>query len=233
MAWGRNICADVKDKSDEMPLIAEQMESTNNVYPMQTFPMTSSSKGGHNEASSDEEGEVDTVIQDYIDQVAATNLKQRRASFAETTELAALAIPDHHYPRSGSNPPALLPSSGNLSISGSRNTVRFSPTSGDASSVQSTPRGSALKKVSQIPEPAQEPEPQLPAEVEASILLDSDIESQKQTVKSERELVHAKKLLRLAFVEFYRGLGLLSNYRFSRCPALPHHKCKPWHVETY
>lgn len=40
----------------------------------------------------------------------------------------------------------------------------------------------------------------------------SDIENQKGQT-SRKQLDHAEKLLRLAFVEFYRGLGLLSRYR--------------------
>lgn len=210
------VCVDMKEASDEMPLIVEQLEQSNHVFPMQTLSRKSSNSNGvhHQHSSDSEEAEaVDTVIQDYIDQVAATNLKQRRTSFAENKELATLAIPDvHPQLRSGND-------SGNQQLTpGSRDReVRFSPTTpvNQVSSVPATPRTSALKKVSQItPEPTPEP---LQDEILPSMnILDvHDVENQReQTLKSEKELNHAKKLLRLAFVEFYRGLGLLSNYRY-------------------
>jgi len=192
--------------------------------PMQSLEMTPSSKGHHNGSSDEDdeeekgegeeerEGEVDNVIQDYIDQVAATNLKQRRTSFAEMSELPALAIPDNSRFSSVSGPVSTT-SPGNPTPR-SRGTTRFSPATSDSSSMPTTPR-SALKKGSQIPEPPPASE-QLQGELAACIHLDNDIENQKdQTIKSEKELIQAKKLLRLAFVEFYRGLSLLSNYRYT------------------
>jgi len=204
-------CADSKDTPDEVPLIAEEMQESSTVYPMQTISMNPSSNGHHELDRDEGEREVDTVTQDYIDQVAATNLVQRRTNFVEATELAALAIPE--YPRSGSVSISMA-SSGNLTP-GSHNTVRVSPATSDASSLPPTPR-SALKRVSQIPEPPLASE-QLQADVAISVQLDNDIEKQQdQMLKSEKELNQAKKQLRLGFVEFYRGLGLLSNFRYIR-----------------
>lgn len=90
--------------------------------------------------------------------------------------------------------------------------IYWSIPDGSHNSVASTPR-SALKRVSNIPE---EPEDEPEIEPAAAGVLDfRDIENQKHMFKSEKEFNQAKKLLRLAFVEFYRGLGLLSNYRYS------------------
>lgn len=152
------------------PMIPED-DLKSNEYPMQTFPM---------KASDGEE--VDSVIQDYIDQVAATNLKQRRSNFAES-DLRELAIPAGGV---------------GLPSPGVRN-VRFSPGTPDHHSSHSV-ASTALENV--------------PEEIAPAIDM-SDIENQfKHTLKSEKEFNHAKNLLRLAFVEFYRGLGLLSNYRY-------------------
>lgn len=164
---------EAKETNPEMPLIPEN-DLKSNEFPLQTFPM-----------KSEDSGEVDNVIQDYIDQVAATNLKQRRANFAEANDLE-LAIPEVRPGGVG-----LAPSPGG------RNARFSSPV---------TPR-SALKKVSNIPEEPEEIEP-VPAD------LVTDIENQKHHLKSEKEFLNAKNLLRHAFVEFYRGLGLLSTFRY-------------------
>ena len=178
-----------------MPLIPED-DLKSNDYPLQTFPMKPS-PGGQQKIDENDGGETDNVIQEYIDQVAATNLKQRRANFAETN--LELAVPNT---RSG------VGLGGQVSP---RSRVRFSPEGMDNSqySVAPTPR-SALKKVSQIPELPEEPEIEA-----ATVPVDHDIENQKvPTLKTEKEFNQAKNLLRLAFVEFYRGLGLLASFRY-------------------
>ncbi|KAG0589663.1 hypothetical protein KC19_1G037800 [Ceratodon purpureus] len=203
-----SIPKDLEGTTDAMPLISEDIENSNNVYQMQTFPVQPSNEVHKDVDSEEDEEGVDNVIQDYIDQVAASNLKQRRASFKAET---ALEVDIPKYPRSGSlsltAPGLQFPSPGG------RN-VRFSPVSSEddqgSTPVPPAPRASALKKVSQIPEP--KPEPKDEIEV---VIQNPDIEDQKQqtSMMSQKELDHAKKLLRLGFVEFYRGLGLLSNFR--------------------
>jgi hypothetical protein len=165
--------ADFKDAStDAMPLIPEGMEKST-VRPMQTLPAK------HEE----DEGELDTVIQDYIDQVAASNLKRRRGNLKGEFSDLEVAIPGSQF------------------FSPRGRTVRFSP-------VTSADHRSNPRKVSPEAEAEQ-------SEVEAMVLMShSDIENQKGQT-SRKQLDHAEKLLRLAFVEFYRGLGLLSHYRFA------------------
>jgi len=77
----------------------------------------------------------------------------------------------------------------------------------DSASARSVPLRSALKKVSAIPELVENDK------MLEDVLGDHDLENHKSY--SQKELDHAKKVLRRAFVEFFRGLGLLSNYRYS------------------
>lgn len=208
--WSTTAHPDGEDTTDAMPLILENVEKSN-VYAMQTFPMKPTG-GAHRDADTEEDqGEVESGIQDYIDQVATSNLKQRRANFRGQTTIE-LAIPA--YPRSGS---VSLMAPGSKFPSPSGRSVRFSPVTPedrDCQSVPPTPRSSALKNVSHNPEP----DPERDDEIEVMILNQTDIENQKvgqiMTVKSRREFSHAKELLRLAFVEFYRCLRLLFNFRY-------------------
>ncbi|KAG0627990.1 hypothetical protein M758_2G242000 [Ceratodon purpureus] len=147
-----------KGVSDELPLIDEDTVKSDHDYQMQTFPLTPSRR----DRAQIHDDESDNAIQDYIDQVAAKNLRS----------------PGHGE-------------------------VRFEP---DSPTVSSVTLKSAMKKVSTIPEPVEDEK----VVVEDVVRLD-DIENQK--VYSQKELDHARKVLRQAFVEFYRGLSMLSNYR--------------------
>lgn len=149
--------ADSKELSDEMPLIHEDE------LQMQEFPLRSP-HGVHSQVmGSQDEEESDGAIQDYIDQVAAKNLRSGHAD--------NLPFPLHSNPSS----PATL--------------------------------RSALKKVvSAVSGPLEEDK------VLEDVVKGEDLENQKSY--SQKELDEARKLLRLAVVEFYRGLGLLSNYRY-------------------
>lgn len=67
---------------------------------------------------------------------------------------------------------------------------------------------SAMKTASVIPEPIEEEKEKV------DIPGGDDIENQK--TYSQKELDQAKKQLQRAFMEFYRGLSLLSSYRYVR-----------------
>uniref|UniRef100_A0A7I4DLS2 Uncharacterized protein n=1 Tax=Physcomitrium patens TaxID=3218 RepID=A0A7I4DLS2_PHYPA len=182
----------VKKASDKEPLMSENSLKSNE-YPLQTFPMKPSTFDEKGSSIPEEEAEGDNAIQDYIEQVATKNLKQRRAAFSDVN--MELQKPVLHGQDTGFVVPGQL----------SPATVRHSPVTPMGSSLPPTPK-SALKKVSQIPE-QKEPETE-------PVILDNDLENQRvQSFKSQKELDQAKNTLRLAFVEFYRGLGLLSNYR--------------------
>lgn len=153
--------------SDELPLIDEDtVKSDQELYQMQTFPMTPSRRNrAQSKRDVEEDDDADNAIQEYIDQVARS-------------------------PRSPG--------------------VRFLPDSPGVSSPGALK--SAMKRVSAVPEPVEEES----AVVEGAVRLD-DIETQR--VYTQKELDHARKVLRQAFVEFYRGLGMLSNYRYLRLVA--------------
>jgi hypothetical protein len=189
--------------SPDIPLIAED-DLKSNEYPLQTFPMRSTSPRAPGKIDEEDDDKVDNIIQEYIDQVAATNLKQRRANFSEVD--LELAIPN-------SGLGVGLGAAGQVSTP--RNHVRFSLDTKDHGSQYPagppTPR-SALEKVSHIRQPPEEPELAEPATIPS---VDHDIENQKlPALRTEKEFNQAKDLLRLAFMEFYRGLGLLSSFRY-------------------
>lgn len=187
------VTVEVKKASDKEPLMSENSLKSNE-YPLQTFPMKPSTFDEKGSSIPEEEAEGDNAIQDYIEQVATKNLKQRRAAFSDVN--MELQKPVLHGQDTGFVVPGQL----------SPATVRHSPVTPMGSSLPPTPK-SALKKVSQIPE-QKEPETE-------PVILDNDLENQRvQSFKSQKELDQAKNTLRLAFVEFYRGLGLLSNYRY-------------------
>lgn len=197
----------MKEGADELPLLPDGTDKSGG-FQVQTFPMQASN-GDREHSDDSEEGEQDTVIQDYIFQMS--NLKQRRGSCRDA-ELE-IDVPN------GSQGSISLIAPGTQSP----RSVRFSPVSSDGSSVLPSPR-SVLKKVSQFSDDSERAHPgpdNTSAEVEegevpdeAGDIPEDDIENQKnQIYKSEKELNHAKRLLRLAFVEFYRGLGLLSSFR--------------------
>jgi hypothetical protein len=159
-----------KGRSDELPLIDDDTVKLDQEYQMQTFPLTPSRRDLGQVNRYDEDDEPDNAIQDYLDQVAAVNLRS----------------PGH-------------------------GSVRFQS---DSAAVSPAPLKSAMKKVSTTPEPIEDEK----VVVQDHVMRLDDIENQK--AYSQKELDHARKVLRQAFVEFYRGLGLLSNYRYLRLASL-------------
>lgn len=191
-------------------------------FQMQSFPM----RPIHEEDHQYEVGEIETVIQDYIEQVASSNLRARR-SFSRGLSLSSprdvegsavdfdVPIPDLEQDDiADAQPPARSRS------------VRFTPET--ETQTTSTPKispRSALKnnpslKIDpvrptflgeQSSTKAKEIEVTTVAQEMEQVLVESD---QKSNTLNQKKLQEAEKLLRLAFVEFYRGLSLLKSYRF-------------------
>lgn len=200
--------------SDKLPLIEDDMRSEE--FQMQSFPM----KPIHEEDHQYEVGEIETVIQDYIEQVASSNLRARR-SLSRGFSLSSprdegsvdfdVPIPDlEQVDIADAQPPVRSRS------------VRFTPPGTQTASTPKLSPRSALRNPSlkidpirptflgeQLSTKAEEIEVTVTQEMEQVVE-----DNRKSNTLNQKKLQEAEKLLRLAFVEFYRGLSLLKSYRF-------------------
>lgn len=203
--------------SDKLPLIEDDLRSEE--FQMQSFPM----RPIHEEDHQYEVGEIETVIQDYIEQVASSNLRARR-SFSRGLSLSSsrdegtsvdfdVSIPDLEQDDNiadAQQPPVRSRS------------VRFTPETQTTSTPKISPRPAALKNPSLKIDPIRptflgEQSSTKAKEIEVTVAQEMEQvveENRKSNTLNQKKLQEAEKLLRLAFVEFYRGLSLLKSYRF-------------------
>lgn len=199
--------------SDKLPLIEDDLRSEE--FQMQSFPM----KPIHEEDHQYEVGEIETVIQDYIEQVASSNLRARR-SFSRGFSLSSpsdegsvdfdVPIPDLEQDDIADAQPPVRSRS-----------VRFTRETQTTSTPKISPR-SALKNPSLKIDPIRptflgEQSSTKAEEIEVTVTQEMEQvveDNRKSNTLNQKKLQEAEKLLRLAFVEFYRGLSLLKSYRF-------------------
>lgn len=164
----------------------------------------------------EEEGELEGIIQSFIASVASTTPRERISPGSrDNPDLEAFSILSETKP---------------TFRRASSNRVEFAPNGVDNSGKR-LPR-SAMKKRSLTIEPTRTEQNILgerekvgnlsseSKEIEV-VVIHPDVKEERQVpVFTQKKLNHAMKLLRMAFIEFYRGLGLLKSYRSVFCMIL-------------
>lgn len=200
--------------SDKLPLMEDDMRSEE--FQMQSFPMRPINEEDHH----CEAGEIETVIQDYIEQVASSNLRARKSfsrglSLSPSRDDASVDFDTRSRDLEQDDTADAQPPVRSRSVHFTRETPTTPAAKIPPKSVVKSP---SLKVDATRPTFLGEQSSTMAEEIEVTVAQEmepaaEDDQSKSSTV-NQKKLQDAEKLLRLAFVEFYRGLGLLKSYRF-------------------
>ena len=193
--------------SDGTPLIQENLKSDE--FPMQPLLMKPSDEDTtYSEGEQEEESELEGIIQSFIASMANTTPRGRISPGSTyNPDLEAFSILSETKPsprRARSNWVELAPSG----IDNSDKRVPRSAMKKKSLTLEPTRTVHMLGEREKVGDSSSEAK-----EIEV-VVINPDVKEETQVpVITQKKLNHAMKLLRMAFIEFYRGLGLLKSYR--------------------